>query len=202
MKNAKELGYDIKQCDDTKIFYDIIGPDDIKYRCRICEKLPKEPFWTIALNVKNVELTRKYYQGTLNMQIIDFVKNKYLRIQSFGNQVPLEFYQLSSNDALDHAKAQGRIAFTTSIPKGVYLWNDYLVNKKVGSILTKPVTLKTDGKADVDVVILSDPDQYEICFVNKDGFDDLCTTKDGDDKIDWDKRAENGADKDKGKFDK
>ena len=202
MKNAKELGYNIKQCDDTKLFYDIKGPDDVKYRCRICDKLPKEPFWSISLNVQNVELTRKYYQQILNMQTVEFVKDKYLRIQSFGNQVPLEFYQLSNKDNLDHAKAQGRIAFTTSIDKGVYLWNDYLENKKIGNIITKPVTLKTDGKADVDVVILSDPDQYEICFVNADGFNDLCTTKDGDDYIDWKKREEMGADKDKKKFEK
>ena len=50
------------------------------------------------------------------------------------------------------------------------------------------------------MVILADVDGYEICFVNQVGFDDLCTTKEGDEVIDWDARAENKADRDKGKF--
>ncbi len=46
---------------------------------------------------------------------------------------------------------------------------------------------------------MKDPDGYEICYVGEKGFDDLSTTKKGDDFIDWEKRGELGADKDKGK---
>ena len=209
IKIANELGYKVNECDDSKLFYDIIGPDDIKYRCRICnlDKLPKEPFWSIALNVINVENTLKYWVGLLNFQCIEFIKNKYLRIQSFGNQIPIEFYQLNDNEKLNHFAASGRIAFTTKIKNGVYILEKYLKtypvssrNVNIGKIHTNPITLKTPGKTSCDVIILQDIDNYEICFVNQDGFDDLCTTKDGDDKIDWDKRKEKGADQDKGKF--
>ncbi len=36
------------------------------------------------------------------------------------------------------------------------------------------------GKADVEVVIITTyPEEYEICYVGKTGFHDLCTTKPG-----------------------
>ena len=36
------------------------------------------------------------------------------------------------------------------------------------------------GKADVEVVIITTvPEEYEICYVGKKGFNDLCTTKPG-----------------------
>ncbi len=50
------------------------------------------------------------------------------------------------------------------------------------------MVLKTEGKADVIVIILKDRDGYEICFVEENGFHDLCTTKPGDEKVDWEKR--------------
>ena len=120
---------------------------------------------------------------------------------SYGGQVPLEFYQLKSDTKLDHAFAEGRIAFTTSVDKGPFVINEYIKSQKDKYIVhTEPVTLETPGKADVDVVILQDPDGYEICFVNAIGFWDLSKTKPGDEKIDWNARSEKGADKDKGKF--
>jgi len=39
--------------------------------------------------------------------------------------------------------------------------------------LNKPITLKTEGKADVVVTILMSPDSQEHCFVNDTGFKDL-----------------------------
>lgn len=50
------------------------------------------------------------------------------------------------------------------------------------------MVLKTEGKADVIVIILKDRDGYEICFVEEAGFHDLCTTKPGDETVDWEKR--------------
>ena len=136
------------------------------------------------------------------MQPIEYMKEKYLRA-SYGGQVPMEFYQLQNNIKLDHGAAEGRIAFTTNIEKGPFIINNYILNlndENMKKIHTSPVTLATPGKADVDVIILYDTDDYEICFVNTAGFNDLCTTKPGDDKIDWSARSEKGADKDRGKF--
>uniref|UniRef100_A0A8R1E4A2 Glyoxalase domain-containing protein 4 n=1 Tax=Caenorhabditis japonica TaxID=281687 RepID=A0A8R1E4A2_CAEJA len=39
-----------------------------------------------------------------------------------------------------------------------------------GKIINELVTLPTPGKADVQVVILADPDDHEICFVGDEGF--------------------------------
>eukprot|EP01083_Nonionella_stella_P214598 773130_1 len=145
-KNAQQMGYEPKQCDDTKIFFDIIGPDEIKYRCKITNDLTaiKEPFWTVALNVQNVGNSFAYWCGVLRMQSLSFIKDKYLRA-AYGGQVPLEFYQLDKDAKLDHASAQGRIAFTTSIKKGPCVINDYInsynKNKIEYIIHTKPVTL-------------------------------------------------------------
>ena len=40
-------------------------------------------------------------------------------------------------------------------------------------VLKEPVTLQTEGKADVVVTILQSPDDQEFCFVNDTGFRDL-----------------------------
>ena len=48
--------------------------------------------------------------------------------------------------------------------------------------------LPTEGKADVEVVILQDRDGYEICFVGDKGFFDLC--KPTYDTIDWTDRKD------------
>jgi len=47
----------------------------------------------------------------------------------------------------------------------------------------EPVTLKTEGKADVVVTILESPDGHEICFVNESGFSDL--SKETGEQVDW-----------------
>lgn len=52
-------------------------------------------------------------------------------------------------------------------------------------ILTNPVTLKTEGKADVVVTILADPDGHELCYVNDSGFRDL--SKETGEKVDWER---------------
>ena len=44
-----------------------------------------------------------------------------------------------------------------------------------GSVKTPLVSLDTPGKATVQVVILSDPDDHEICFVGDEAFRELST---------------------------
>ena len=58
--------------------------------------------------------------------------------------------------------------------------------KESGSdIINAPITLKTEGKADVVVTLLSSPDGQEICFVNDTGFRDL--SKETGEKVDWER---------------
>ena len=60
------------------------------------------------------------------------------------------------------------------------------VFKESGSkIINPPITLKTEGKADVVVTILASPDGQEICFVNDSGFRDL--SKETGEQVDWER---------------
>jgi len=186
--------------DRIKFDYEIIGPDNIMYYVKIINVLPEEPFISVALNVKNISTSCDYWVHVLNMQVLAYINNYYLRV-SYGVQIPLEFYQIKQQEIINHAKASGRIAFTTSVDQGPYIIHDLIVEKNF-TIHTKPVTLPTPGKADVVVVILQDPDEYEICFVGEKGFDDLSTTKSGDEIVDWNKRSDFGADHDQGKYEK
>lgn len=118
----------------------------------------------------------------------------YDRSQTLLELVPLYNDSGNSVSKIEHGTAYGRIAFATrGGPQAIY---DEL--KKVefagGNVLNDPITLQTPGKADVVVTILQDPDGYEICYVNEDGFYDLSATKPGDDFVDWDSRAYYGAD--------
>jgi hypothetical protein len=60
------------------------------------------------------------------------------------------------------------------------------------TVMVPTVTLPTPGKADVVAVILQDPDQYEICFVEEKAFYELATPK--YDVINFVEREKNGAD--------
>lgn len=52
-------------------------------------------------------------------------------------------------------------------------------------VVNAPVTLKTEGKADVIVTILQSPDDQELCFVNDSGFRDL--SQETNEKVDWER---------------
>ena len=76
---------------------------------------------------------------------------------------------------VDHAKAFGRIAF--SCPTKELADIQTKVEEKAkslgGSVKTPLLSLDTPGKATVHVVILSDPDDHEICFVGDEAFREL-----------------------------
>jgi len=92
---------------------------------------------------------------------------------------------------VDHATAFGRLAISDT--------NIYTVVDKVTAstqqdkIHTAPVELKTEGKATVSVVILSDRDQYEICIVGEEGFNELSKAVVGAEFINWEERIGNGS---------
>ena len=52
-------------------------------------------------------------------------------------------------------------------------------------VLNPPVTLKTEGKADVVVTIVLTPDDQELCFVNDKGFRDL--SQESNEQVDWER---------------
>ena len=52
-------------------------------------------------------------------------------------------------------------------------------------MLNEPITLKTEGKADVVVTILQSVDDQEICFVGDTGFRDL--SAETAEQVDWER---------------
>merc|ERR1712087_570981 len=98
----------------------------------------------VALNVKSVAASFRYWVGVLGMHCLDMAQGKYLRA-AYGGQVPLEFYQLADSVPLNHAAAQGRIAFTTSIKRGPYVINDYIQRFKKFQLLVLYFTVTTSS---------------------------------------------------------
>lgn len=84
-------------------------------------------------------------------------------------QAKLELIEVSR--PIEHGTAQGRIAF--ACPSSQLRTLQSSVEAAGFKILTPFVSLATPGKADVQVVILADPDGYEICFVGDEGFREL-----------------------------
>ena len=88
-----------------------------------------------------------------------------------------------SGDPIERGEAFGRLAFACADQ------DVEMVFRESGSkVLNAPITLKTEGKADVVVTILQSPDDQEICFVNDTGFRDL--SQETGEKIDWQKYDE------------
>ena len=100
----------------------------------------------------------------------------------------IQLIQVSDGQAVDHALSSGRHA---NVCKSVLPYYEGARASK-DKIINKPLTLPTDGKADVVVSILGDRDGYEICFVEDIGYWDLANPL--YDLIDWAERATRGGD--------
>ncbi|XP_043679698.1 glyoxalase domain-containing protein 4 isoform X2 [Vespula pensylvanica] len=125
----------------------------------------KDPVEKVTLSSSNLQTTIAYWKDILGMKVIEQEDNRVLMCYD-KDQAKLEFIDIGTN--VDHAKAYGRIAF--SVP----LAEQPLIQKKIkengNKILTDLITLDTPGKASVRVIILADPDDHEICFVDDEGF--------------------------------
>lgn len=72
---------------------------------------------------------------------------------------------------MDRAEAYGRIAFACPLDEQPII--DQKIQEAKQKILTPLISLDTPGKATVRVIILADPDDHEICFVDEEGFRQL-----------------------------
>ena len=90
---------------------------------------------------------------------------------------------LNQIEAVSRGESFGRIAFACADEDVERVFKD-----SGATVQKSPVTLKTEGKADVVVTILETPDGQEICFVNESGFKDL--SKETAEQIDWKKYDE------------
>lgn len=121
----------------------------------------------INLASTNIQETVKFWSEILGMTVFEQSENEV----SLGFDESQALVKFVHQAEVDHAKAYGRVAF--SVPISELADAEKLALEKGHTILTPFVTLETEGKADVSVVIFSDPDGYEICFVGDEGFRDL-----------------------------
>ena len=101
----------------------------------------------------------------------DFIENNLRKFSClyYGlNQTYLKLIQ--TEDEVKQNEDSGRMAYTCEIKVNEIKDKIEGFNEK---ILHLPVTLKTEGKADVSVIILLDRNDYENCFVEEEGFLDL-----------------------------
>ncbi|WKY00055.1 hypothetical protein Q1695_014718 [Nippostrongylus brasiliensis] len=125
----------------------------------------------VGVRVQDLEKSVDYWTNQLGMKIVE-ERDGGRTTMSFGEgQCSLEVRQLPEGTVLDRASAYGRIAFAYPDEK----LHDLQSKIKAANlpILKELVTLDTPGKASVQVVILADPDQHEICFVGDRGFREL-----------------------------
>ena len=139
-----------------------------------------DPVTELALNVADLGRARDYWAGFLGMRLWDAgpaagggtggAGEKSLALSFGPDQALLRLFQAAH---VDHAEAYGRVAF--ALPGAGLKPLEAAVRARVGghAVLTPYVSLDTPGKATVEVVILADPDGYEICFVGAEGFGEL-----------------------------
>uniref|UniRef100_A0A182W662 Fucosyltransferase n=1 Tax=Anopheles minimus TaxID=112268 RepID=A0A182W662_9DIPT len=131
-----------------------------------------DPVRRVALNVTDLVRSRHYWADTLTMVPTGNATDPNRANLSYDQgKFVLELRQLDAGQALNRAKAYGRIAF--AVPYDVQPRIDELIQKANGTILTPLISLDTPGKATVRVLILADPDGHEICFVDEEGFSAL-----------------------------
>jgi catechol 2,3-dioxygenase-like lactoylglutathione lyase family enzyme len=135
-----------------------------------------DPFRKISLHVTDIERSISFYRDELGMQLEGRSSDPEdcVRLRYPGDAFVVELVALPAGTALDHGEAYGRIAFSIS---GSPLDIEKKINenpKTLGRVQTPLVALDTPAKATVEVVILQDPDGYEICFVGESAFNELC----------------------------
>jgi catechol 2,3-dioxygenase-like lactoylglutathione lyase family enzyme len=168
----------------------LCSPDG--YRFRILEERDysragsDDPMGAVSINVSDLA-TAEAYWTRLGMKVYQRDDNRVV-VGFAEDQCKLELCALQ--EPIDHAEAYGRIAFAT--PDNIEQLAQ-VIRQRGGKIHTAPIRLETPGKADVDVVILLSPDDYEICFVGEEGFDDLSAPEAGAELIDWEKRRSLGT---------
>ncbi|CAH1800426.1 unnamed protein product [Owenia fusiformis] len=127
-----------------------------------------DPVQKVSLSCSNLQQSIEYWNGKLGLKI--YSQDASSVLLGYGDdQAKLELVEIGR--PVDHAKAFGRIAF--SCPREQLPGIEKCIREAGGTIVTPLISLDTPGKATVEVVILSDPDGHEICFVGDEAFREL-----------------------------
>lgn len=145
----------------------VVSPDGYKFYIQTTSSATNATVQGITLASTNLDNTVKFWEGVLDLKVRSRSSDEVL----FASDSSQAFVRFVLRPTVNHAKAYGRVAF--AVPDADLVTSEKAAREGGYAILTPLVTLKTEGKADVSVVIFSDPDGYEICFVGDAGFRDL-----------------------------
>ncbi|KAJ9590658.1 hypothetical protein L9F63_016329 [Diploptera punctata] len=163
IERAKSHGWPIREENGRQV---VEAPGGYKFYL-INESQPKDkdPVEKVILASSNLQTSIDYWNGILGLKIFDKSEKKVL-LGFAEDQTKLELQDIGTK--VEHAQAYGRIAF--SCPYDQQPKIDEKIKASNHKILTPLISLDTPGKATVRVIILSDPDGHEICFVDDEGF--------------------------------
>lgn len=191
---VKKQSYPFQVENDT---YVLKSPDGYKFYINDAA-LPnvEDPVQKVIINTKDLSKTESYWVDVLKMNLIE-KKDKEISLSYGDKQAKLAFTYTGNGKVssirnffqfliflyilmefffnldvpVDRKTAFGRIAFAIPFDEQTKL-NDAII--KLNETVIHPLTsLDTPGKATVRVIILSDPNQLEICFVDEEGFSQL-----------------------------
>ncbi|CAG4988834.1 unnamed protein product [Parnassius apollo] len=166
LKRAAATNWPVAETDGQK-FVEAPGG----YKFFIIDKpqpIDKDPVIKVSLASSNLKRSVEYWNGLLNLKI--FEKKETSVVLGYAeDQAKLELVDIG--EPVNHAKAYGRIAFSCPFEEQPVI--DQKVREANGKILTPLISLDTPGKATVRVIILADPDDHEICFVDDESFRQL-----------------------------
>lgn len=166
LKRAEAANWPVKEQNGLKY---VEAPGGYKFN--IIDKpqpLDKDPVVKVSLASSNMSKSIAYWNGLLSLKI--FEKNNKSVVLGFSeDQAKLELVDIG--EPVNHAKAYGRIAFSCPFDQQPII--DQKIQEAKGKILTPLISLDTPGKATVRVIILADPDDHEICFVDDESFRQL-----------------------------
>jgi len=127
----------------------------------------------LELNVEKVNDSVEYWSDTLGMKQIE-KGDKYVDLAFKDDHPKLRLVEIGKK--IDHKTGYGRLAFTTP-KKHQNALNEKILASNKFKFRHQMTELGTPGKQTVTVIILlSHPDEYEICFVNFEDYSVLATT--------------------------
>lgn len=127
-----------------------------------------DPVLEVNLHCSKIKESIKYWRDLLQMTLVS-ESNEEVTLKYPKADFVLKLTKIS--DPINHAKSYGRIAF--AVPKTQQAVISDIIIKAGAKILTPLINLSTPGKETVQVIILADPDDHEICFVDEEGFSKL-----------------------------
>ena len=137
----------------------------------------RDPVLSVAIAVSDMTKSVQFWSGLLGLSVTSATSSTTSMTYHPGQATLV----LVASAQVEHAKAQGRIAF--SLPESDLPGLQEAVEAAKEKILTPLISLDTPGKATVQVVIIADPDGQEICFVGSEAFRELSQVDPQADKL-------------------